>query len=374
MRLKQILIVLAIAVAVSLYIKFFGGNDFNDKPLTEEKNILPQKNAQTAVKEVNKPQGESDLQNKLDQLESRFPKGTPDGWDERRWRVYKSLLKRCWIDIKDIDYYCVVLNQFQEPVKDAEVTFELTKMPEDVSKVLETKKMSRREKWTVKVRSDEMGLVNLTNVKADSFSVIDIVKEGYSYVPAKASYLFWEGREMPAFSPEAPVKLYIMDETKLDPLYKKSFYKDLKYNDIWEIDILRRNKKGPTSDQVNLSISCRQLKEQYDTNDWELMIDPVEGSEVALTTKASFLAKGLSSNKVIVKNEDIDYKNQIFIFYHNISEDFYSKIKIDITGDRREPRICIYSFSNPIKGSKNLSYLKEKELKKWPGVIDPDKK
>ncbi len=341
--------------------------------MAEEKKDYPQ----IGVNSVEKQKAQelkSEFQDTFDQFESRFPEKTPDGWDERRWRVYKSLLKRSWMDIKDIDYYCIVLDQFQQPVEGAEVFFEVSQIPEDVSTLLETKEMSRRENKTVKVISNKQGIARLTGVRGDSFDVKYIIKPGYSYVPANKRYSFQVGGNKPLSSPDKPVKLYIFDNAVSEPLYKRSFYKRIKHDDTWEIDILRRNKKGPTPEQINLSISCRQLKEQYGTRDCELTVMPSSGIEIALASRYSCLADGLSPNKLIIEYDGKGYKKQYFIFYHDVDQDFYSKIMIDVTGDQREPKFRITSFSNPIKGSKVLSYVKSKELKKWLGVIDPDKK
>ncbi len=375
MKLKITVMIIVIAIiAINLYMIVCDDNNLNDKPLAKEKRELNKKILSHNGKD-NILETKNSSQHKVDQFESRFTDKKPEGVTQRNWNVLKKHLKSSWLDIKDINYYCVVLNQFQEPVEGAEVTFKLSKMPEDVSTILESTKMNPKENKIVKIISNEKGIVHLTGVRGDSFGVKNIIKTGYSFIPPSGAWYNFElGRKNPQSSLDKPVKVYLIENDASEPLYKRSFYKDLKYNETWEIDVLRRNKRNPQPEHINLLLSCRQLKKHYDTRDWELTLDPPPGTEIALTTKSSFLAEGLSSSKIVVKNEDMKYKGHFYIFYHDLKDDFYSKLKIEVSGGRKTSRVRIYSFSNPIKGSRVLSYLKEKELKKWPGVIYPDKK
>ena len=368
---KLILIVVATIMTVALHMALHSSSAPNDN--TEDKKTSAESQNVNKV-ESKGGKGNEDIQKKTELFESRFPKQTPPGFPERVWGVYKSVLKKSWLNINDIDYYCVVLNQFQEPVEAAEVFFCISQISEDVSKMLETKRLCPRIKKQITISSDDQGISHLTGERGDRFEITNITKIGYSYLPANKSYSFEIGRKRPKSSLDEPVKVYLIDNKLSEPLYKRSFYKSINYNELWEVDVLRKNKKGPTPSQVNLLITCRQLKEYYKTRDWELTLDPPSGIEISLSSKNSFLAEGLSSNKLVVKNEDIDYKGHFYIFFHDTANDFYSKIKVEVNGFRSNARVNLTSFSNPIKGSKNLTYVKSKELKTWPGVIEPDKK
>ncbi len=370
MKLKQtIIVIIHVIIVATLYVKLSNRNDLNDKSLTEGKNRL-NNYLKNSVEKEKQTQNKEQMQ--LDYFETRFTGKKPEEVSEKHWKVFKAILINNWKKIKDINYHCVVLNQFQQPVEGAEVSFELSQIPEDVSKVLTMKKMDKRTNTIVNVSSNEKGLVHLTGVRGDSFSVKNIIKNGYSYVPASKSYGFGIGGRKPQSSIDKPVKLYVIEHDTSEPLYKTSFYTDLPYGELWGMDLFNHTKKNIIRENV-MTIFCRQTKENYNTRDWEVTITPIKGHAVSLAHRHSYVASGLASEKMVIRNEDMNYKGHFYLFYHNLEKDHYSKIKIEVSGGRGRARIRAYTFSNPVKGSKNLAYLKEKRLRRWTGVIDPEK-
>ncbi len=370
MKLKKlILIILAAIMATTLYILLFGDSKLDDNTVDKKLSVEPPNVDTVEMQENNRVNQEG-----FNSFEARFTGKKPAGISDNQWLKLKQSIKNLWKNIKDINYYCIVLDQFNQPIQGAVVRFDISKISEDVSKILKSVYIGgAKEKEYIDVISDEQGHVHLTGVRGDSFSVKSVIKSGYLYVPANESYGFGVGRRKPQSSMSKPVKLYAIERDASEPLYKTSFYTDLPYGENWDMNLLGQTKKNIIRENV-MTLSCRQTKENHNIRDWEMIIEAIEGYEVALTDRYGYIASRLASEKLVIRNEDLNYKGHFYLFCHNLEKDHYSKIKIEVGGGRQRARIYVTTFSNPIKGSKNLAYLKEKRLRRWTGVIDPEKK
>lgn len=370
---KSFIVIILAAIPIVILLLLLSHNNSGGSNLEEKRKKTEGNQEKVSEKPLLPPSPKL----RISKHDSGFDKYRPTDISDKNWERFKKSIKGYWQEIKDIDYYCMVLDQYNNPIEGVIVNFKVSKFSDNLAKLLSKDTRSPWEHSYVNVESNNKGIVHLNGVRGARFSIAKLVKNNYSEEKINASYSFEAGRKesLPQSSLDKPVKLYMIEHNASEPLYKTSFYTDLAYGKPWSMDLFGISVAQKNIIRENaMTISCRQTKENYNIRDWEMTIKPIKGHAVSLTDRHTYVASGLSSDKLTIRNEDLNYKGHFYLFYHNIEKDYYSKIRMEIGGARDGVRINATTFSNPIKGSKNLAYLKEKRLRRWPGVIDPSEK
>lgn len=359
MNLKRNIVVIGIFLMCTLLlliVLFFIFNKFMGK------------NADIKILEIKK-----DLSGKSKEIKSDIATEYLPEWlqnNEKIRREWTRLIKEKIAQNRAIKYYGKVVDQFNEPVENANVIIQVITSNKNFFRELKNLDITT----TLKLTTDKNGIFVLKSF-GTSFMIKEISKNGYRDVD-KICYLLKNGKNL-VFDQSSPRIFKIIKLNNAEVLYHCRISKCINIGENYCVNFKKHKIEDHITSDTVLSLKTYLLGKRkienirYDVFDWGYELTPINGKIIEADSETYIAPDSGYKNSIFFSTEGTPLagsSDSCKTYIIKDEKNRYSKLKLRIYmhTDYKRISISLEYFMNPKPKYHNLSYDVFKSIYEFP--------